>query len=394
MSSTPTSRSADLRRLRDEGYHLEIHPSPAYLVIRDVPYVTAEKKVRRGVLVSTLVLDGDETVRPDTHVVMFAGEVPCDQHGTSLSMIVNATSHQVLAPGLEIDHTFSSKPPEGYPDYHAKMTAYIDILVGPAEALDPRATARTYPVLIDDGPSSPFRYLDTASSRAGIGEATARIAGSRVGIVGLGGTGSYVLDPVAKTPVAEIHIYDGDLMHQHSAFRAPGAVPIDKMNVFKVDYFGDVYDQLHTGIVRHPVFIDDTNVGELGGLDFLFVCIDDSEIRRVIVEFLESTDVPFIDVGIGVGVTNGSLNGILRTTTSTPKNRAAARKFLPLKSAAVDNDYVHNIQVAELNMLNAAMAVVKWKKSLGFYVDQEGEYHSSYTIDGNRLINESGIDGR
>src|SRR5687768_14663848 len=98
MSSTPTSRSVDLRRLRDEGYHVEVHPEPAHLLIRDVPYVTTERQVERGVLVSTLALNGDETVRPDTHVVMFVGEVPCDQHGAPLTKIINASTHQVLAP--------------------------------------------------------------------------------------------------------------------------------------------------------------------------------------------------------------------------------------------------------------------------------------------------------
>jgi hypothetical protein len=392
MSSTPTSRSSDLCRLRDGGYHVEVHPDPPHLLVRDVPYVTTSRKVERGVLVSSLALNGDETVRPDTHVVMFQGDVPCDQHGTPLTKIINSSTHQVLAPGLEIDHTFSSKPPEGYPDYHAKLTAYIDILVGPAQALDPTATAKTYPVLVDHEPSSRFRYFDTASSRAGIGEATAKLAGPRIGIVGLGGTGSYVLDAMAKTPVAEIHIYDDDLMHQHSAFRAPGAVPIDKMNMLKVDYFGDIYDQLHRGIARHPVLIDETNVSELGQLDFVFVCIDDSDARSVVVEFLGQTDVPFIDVGMGVEVRNGSLSGIVRITASTPTDRVTPRKFMPVKNAAVDNDYVHNIQVAELNMLNAAMAVIRWKKWLGFYVDHEGEHHSSYTIDGNRVINETAAD--
>ena len=393
MSSTPISRSVDLRRLRDEGYHVEIHSDPAHLLIRDVPYVTAGKRVERGVLVSTLALSGDETVRPDTHVVMFVGEVPCDKHGAPLTKVIIASTHQVLAPGLEIDHTFSSKPPDGYPDYHAKMTAYIDILVGAAQAIDPTATAQTFPVLVDEAPTSPFRYLDTASSRAGIGEATARLAGRRIGIIGLGGTGSYVLDAVAKTPVAEIHPYDGDLMHQHSAFRVPGAVPTRMMNMYKVDYFGDIYDEMHTGIVRHPVFVDETNLSELRDLDFVFVCIDDSNARGVLVALLERTDIPFIDVGMGVEVTNGSLSGIVRTTTSTPMDRATARRFMPLENAAVNNDYVHNIQAAELNMLNAAMAVIRWKKLLGFYNDFEGEHHSSYTIDGNRLINEGGVNG-
>ena len=49
--------------------------------------------------------------------------------------------------------------------------------------------------------------------------------------------------------------------------------------------------------------------------------------------------------------------------------------------------YSSNIQVADLNALNAAMAVIKWKKIRGFYRDFEREHHSTYTTDGNMLLN-------
>ena len=47
--------------------------------------------------------------------------------------------------------------------------------------------------------------------------------------MGLGGTGSYVLDLVAKTPVWEIHLFDGDAFLQHNAFRSPGAPSLDEL---------------------------------------------------------------------------------------------------------------------------------------------------------------------
>ncbi|MGO9047784.1 MAG: hypothetical protein ACLQFW_13010 [Xanthobacteraceae bacterium] len=54
-----------------------------------------------------------------------------------------------------------------------------------------------------------------------------------------------------------------------------------------------------------------------------------------------------------------------------------------------DNDlYAQNIQIADLNALNAALAVVKWKKLCGFYADLRKEHFSTYTIDGNALTNE------
>jgi hypothetical protein len=54
----------------------------------------------------------------------------------------------------------------------------------------------------------------------------------------------------------------------------------------------------------------------------------------------------------------------------------------------VPNEYAHNIQVAELNALNASLAVVRWKKHFGFYNDLEREHNCTYTVDGNALLNE------
>jgi len=47
-----------------------------------------------------------------------------------------------------------------------------------------------------------------------------------------------------------------------------------------------------------------------------------------------------------------------------------------------------NIQIADLNALNAALAVIKWKKLMGFYQDLDFEHHCTYTIGGNMLRNE------
>jgi hypothetical protein len=105
--------------------------------------------------------------------------------------------------------------------------------------------------------------------------------------------------------------------------------------------------------------------------------------------YLQETQVPFIDVGIGVQEVMGSLGGIVRVTTSTANGREAAQGRLPMTNADPQNDYVHNIQIADLNALNAAFAVIRWKKLRGFYRDLRSEYHACYTIDGNVLTNES-----
>ena len=65
--------------------------------------------------------------------------------------------------------------------------------------------------------------------RVGIGALTELLIKDKVAIIGLGGTGSYILDLIAKTPVAEIRIFDADEFLQHNAFRAPSAASLDDL---------------------------------------------------------------------------------------------------------------------------------------------------------------------
>ena len=95
----------------------------------------------------------------------------------------------------------------------------------------------------------------------------------------------------------------------------------------------------------------------------------------------------FVDVGVGVYQVGDSLGGMVRTTAGTPGHADHINSRISFADEG-DDEYDQNIQIADLNMLNAALAVVKWKKLVGFYSDFEREYSSTYTIDGNHLLNE------
>ena len=388
MSRSLTSRSADLTRLVEAGYEISIQAG--HLVMEHVPYVDEEGHVGYGALVSELTLAGDVTTRPNTHVVMFRGRTPCDQYARPLNRIINGSGHRVLAEGLEIDHTFSSKPEQGYGDYYDKMVTYAAMLSGPAHVIDPDSTARTYRVVESVEGDSPFHYEDTASSRAGLGVVSQKLETDRMAIVGLGGTGGFVLDLVAKTPIREIHLFDGDRFLQHNAFRAPGAAGIDDLTggPAKVAYWAGVYDKMRTGVIPHPYYIDESNIEELVSMDFVFVAIDDGPSRELIVKALEEAGVSYIDVGMGIVENDGSLSGIIRVSTSTPAHPASGTERLSFGEGGPENEYDRNIQVADLNALNAALAVIKWKKLKGFYHDLEGEHFAAYALSGNNIVNE------
>ncbi len=392
MSQKPLSLSGDLRRLRDEGYDLEIRSG--FLLVKDVPHVNSRREVKRGTFITKLILAGDVTAPPDDHVGYFEGEYPCRQDGIEIEQIRNQSSRRAIAEGVWIDHTFSARPQptNKYEDYYAKVTTYVAILSGPAQTIDPNVTAKTFPVIgpDKDDQNAVFKYIDTASSRAEISSVTEKLAlVKKIAIIGLGGTGAYVLDLVAKTPVSEIHLFDGDAFLQHNAFRSPGAASIDELKAQppKVAYLAEIYSKMRNGIVPHPAYIDAENIDELRDMNFVFLCLE-GPAKQLIVERLEALGISFIDVGMGVYLSEGSLGGILRVTTSTPTQRDHVRSRVSFSGNAERNEYDANIQIADLNALNAAMAVIKWKKLFGFYQDLDHERSCTYTIGGNMLLNQ------
>src|SRR6185436_7665518 len=102
-----------------------------------------------------------------------------------------------------------------------KIDTYVAIISGPAIALH-GANPYTFRV-VDGGPSdSPFKVRDTLTSRAEIGDLAAKFKDDIVAVIGVGGTGSYLLDFLVKTPVKEIRGFDADDFHVHTAYRSPG----------------------------------------------------------------------------------------------------------------------------------------------------------------------------
>ncbi|WP_281233799.1 ThiF family adenylyltransferase [Flavobacterium gelatinilyticum] len=388
MSQQLINHSPDLKRLRDEGYEIEVRGG--YLLIHHIPYVNQNKEIEYGVLVSTLTLIANShTAIPDTHVVHFTGNNPCGADGEIIAAIQHINADSALNAQILVNRSFSNKPPAGYPNYYEKMKRYADIISAPAKFLDPSVTEKTFKLMADIAGETVFQYIDTNSSRANIEGINAKLEGQKIAIIGLGGTGAYILDMIAKTPVAEIHLYDADSFDQHNAFRSPGAASLKDLdeNLKKVGYYYKVYANMHKHIHVHDYYVKNDNLHELGRMDYVFVCVDKNAARKLITDYLADLGVAFSDVGLGVNVVDGRLTGAVRVTSATPDKI----DHLPLRIFSEDsdnNEYGTNIQIAELNALNAIFAVLKWKKVRGIYVDLENEYHSSYSIGVSKIFNE------
>lgn len=386
MSQQPISRSHDLKQLRDEGYDVEIRGN--FLLVKDVPSLNERGELVRGILASDLELAGDEATAPRDHTAYWFGEYPCDQNGERLN--VDAGAGPAIDEELRESYRFSRKPPNGYSNYYDKMTTYVTVISQHAEAVDHTVTAKTFPPIVPDEDESVFNYLDTWSSRAGIGPVNEKLAGGPVAIVGVGGTGSYVLDLIAKTPVQEIHLFDGDDLLTHNAFRAPGAPSLDELRARgkKVHYYRDLYSKMRKNIVAHDYYINESNVAELTSMKFVFLCMAAGSSKKVFVEALEAAGGAFVDAGMGAHLVDGGLGGTLRVTTSVAENRETFRRRTPMAGAPLDDIYNRNIQIADLNALNAAFAVVRWKKLQGFYHDFGHELSTNFMVETNALIND------
>ncbi|NEB75821.1 ThiF family adenylyltransferase [Streptomyces sp. SID14478] len=376
MSTALLDRDPDLSRLLDDGYDVTL--VAGHIIVR-IPYVTENRTVEHGFLAHPATVAGDRLVSGTDHRIWFGGSTPCDEHGRPLTLTNPET--RAITEDMQANFMLSSKPPDGYPDQYTKITAYVRIVTDHARALDSSATptpGAAWQELDDD---SPFAYRDTATSRAGITAINRRFRGQRIAIIGLGGSGSYILDQVAKTEVDSILLIDGDTFDNHNAFRAPGAPTLDTLRErpYKAAYFASVYANMHRGVTSCAQYLDEDNLDLLEEATFVFLASDDAAGKPSIINWLEARDVPFIDVGMGIEEIDGHLSGLLRVTTSLPGRRDDARRRIP-RPAPERDAYASNIQTADLNALNAVLAAIRWKRILGIYADATDESHTTYSL--------------
>src|SRR5258706_10966170 len=101
------NRSHDLKQLVDEGFEIEV--KGGHLIVHHIPYVNSSRQIKYGKLITTLALNNDVTLRPDTHVMGFMGEHPCNKDGSIITAIQHSSPNQQLSDGIVMNHTFSNK---------------------------------------------------------------------------------------------------------------------------------------------------------------------------------------------------------------------------------------------------------------------------------------------
>lgn len=375
----------DIRRLLEKGYAISFDSN--YLVIRDVLYLDDDMALKTGAIVSKLVFTDLDHVVLEDHSIFFCGSHPNEIDGTQIKNLGGGpTSLALAARDIKVERSFSNKPlnPDtsfrAFVDLFEKIESYVGIISGPALDLYPEAKVLTFQSF-DDNSESVFKFNDTLTSRAEIGELAVKFKEDVIAIIGLGGTGSYILDFLAKTPVKEVRGFDLDVFHIHNAFRSPGKLESDELGRNKAEVYQNRYAGFRHGINIQTKYILADSIEELEGVTFAFVCVDKGTSRAGIFDLLIQMGIPFIDVGMGLHKNRGAIDGIIRTTYYPAESAQdmVAKKLAPVHDDA-DDIYKTNIQLSELNALNACLAIIRFKQLRGFYFDDSNFNHMLFSI--------------
>jgi len=387
MPENPTALSPHVQRLVDEKYAVSIDGQ--YIVVDNVPYVSAAGVVSRAAIISAYhEKDGVENF--GDHTVWFTGSVPCTPTGQSLAHVLVADTNSTLVAGRQALCRFSykSERSDTLDNIYNKLTHYVRKLQSYVSAIDPTASAAGEDSISVRQQRSVFHYPNTAVARAGLDAYEEKLKLAKVAIVGLGGTGSYILDALAKTPIEQIHLYDDDIIEPATVYRMPGALTIEEAHqkARKTNHLRDVYNRMRTGIESHPVRIDQGNVHELDDCRFVFIAVDHGPSRGLIARHLAKKGIPFIDVGMGVDRVPEDVKLIARVRVTTIGNESKSLvDTLPVTDDQEDAVY-NNIQVAELNALNAMLAIIVYKQKIGFYSEEVAVNALRYVLAWQRLL--------
>jgi hypothetical protein len=364
----------DIQRLLDKGYALRV--DGAHLVVREVPYLDQQLTLQTGAFVAKLVYIDKVRVKQDDHQVYFAGGVPYGLDGKPIPNLAGGPCTLALSKqDVVVQRSMSNKPGGGFANFFDKIEHYVGLISGPAMALH-KATPITFKVDKDVIGDAVFKFQDTLSSRAEISDLNARFKDDVVAVIGLGGTGSYLLDFLAKTPIKEIRGFDGDDYHVHTAFRSPGRLIEEELGKDKTAVYQQRYDNFRHGVSLHKKYLDSKSTADMQGVTFAFVCVDKGSSRKEIFELLIGLGIPFIDVGLGLNRKEGPLAGTLRVTYYSREDADKVRAMMFAEMADDPDDaYRRHVQIAELNALNASIAVMRYKQLRGFYVDDSEAYH-------------------
>jgi len=164
-------------------------------------------------------------------------------------------------------------------------------------------------------PAGPRRLTDETFDRqvrAFGPDGQAQLQRLRIGVVGLGGTGSVVVQQLAHLGVAEFLLIDPDVLEISNLNRVVGAQPSD-VGQAKVDIAARMLHRINPAASIQTQQGDVIRAGvaiELRDVDVIFGCTDSHGSRAVLQQLAYQYLLPYFDVGTVIAVREGTITHI------------------------------------------------------------------------------------
>lgn len=206
----------------------------------------------------------------------------------------------------------------------------------------------------------------TAALAQAFGRRTvAALRGLKVAVVGCSGTGSLVIEQLARNGVGELMLIDPDSIERRNLNRIVNA---QKKHVgqFKVDVLKSAIDDMELGtkvsVFRKNV-LDPEVVCAVADCDVVFGCVDGVEGRHCINRIASYYLLPYVDVGVRVDVEpDGSIFGV----------EAAAHYVVPGGSSLLSRGLYTMEQVGAESLKRSNPEEYERRRALG-YIPLVGE---------------------
>ncbi len=393
MPHLPASLDRSIERLSALGLPLFLDGD---FLVAPIPLLDHAGNAEVGYLVESLNLDANRVVQPEVngaHQMHLVGIRPHEINGSPLPLSGSEGDYP-LTNRLRASFHMSIKLKDvntgqnrEYADLFEKFSTYYAKISAPGFHKKPKwRDGMVVPSSIRDT-SNPFVFPDTAAHKDGVLDLRERLLIQRVLVVGAGGTGSFLIDLLARTPIGSMTIVDFDRFWVHNLYRAPGPYHAEDIGRLKSELAFERARATHKYVSFLNGKLEDFPDDWLRAMTFVFLCVDKVDVRRNAVQKLSSMSVPFIDCGLGMDRGANGLQGMCAVTLSRPESRDRVLDDLARAELVdVEGDYRTFVQTSDLNAFNAALAIIQFKKFVSYYSEFPTSWQSIYSTQSGRLV--------
>ena len=165
------------------------------------------------------------------------------------------------------------------------------------------------PDWLDPAPMSGFRQSSTDERRfdrqiRALGpQGQRRLRGLRVGVIGLGGTGSQVAQQLAHLGCSEVVVGDGDRIESTNLHRLAGSAWWDPhFRRKKTSNVRRLFTRVnpHSRVIATGSLRTSKTLGYLKQMDLIIGCVDNDGARLILSELAAAYLIPYLDVAVGI----------------------------------------------------------------------------------------------